>query len=193
MPQNAPGLPKYFINIGEYAVHKGDKIIYTLLGSCVSVCLYDAQKKIGGMNHILLPGDASLRSCTSSTLYGINLMELMINEILKKGGSKQRLSAKVFGGANLVKTVKKEFEMGTKNVRFVKEFLQAEKINIISSDTLGDYVRKVFFHTGTGKVYLKKRSAENISAMTAQMRTKLDKLTKQLNKSGSVTLFNQQK
>src|SRR3954463_6081120 len=43
------------------------KILMTVLGSCVAVCLWDRVRGAGGMNHFVLPND---RNGEKSTRYG---------------------------------------------------------------------------------------------------------------------------
>ena len=125
-------MPKrYNITIGGYYASQRPVIIHTLLGSCVAVCLYDSQKKIGGMNHILLPGKADLKHYNMPARYGVNAMELLINRIINLGGRKRGLTAKIFGGANVLSTINPTLAVGGKNVSFVKEFLELESIKII--------------------------------------------------------------
>ncbi len=86
---------------GEYTVtRRGDLVLATLLGSCVAACICDVQAGIGGLNHFLLPGDSTGTGPTSvhATRYGVHAMEKLINEILKMGGDRSRLQAKLFGG-----------------------------------------------------------------------------------------------
>ena len=92
-----------YIKPGEFHSSVNDVVISTLLGSCISVALYDLSVPVGGMNHFLLPfpknTDDHLYS--NSAKYGINAMEVLINDILKKGGRKKNLHAKVFGGSTV--------------------------------------------------------------------------------------------
>ena len=80
---------------GEYYM-SGDPnlVITTLLGSCIAVCLYDPLAQIGGMNHFLLPGEAEAVQRQGSHRYGVHLMELLINSMLKAGASRNRLAGK---------------------------------------------------------------------------------------------------
>jgi len=144
------------IHIGEYYASKVPTIIYTLLGSCVTVCLHDRKKKIGGMNHILLPGNASLNSFKDCARYGINAMELLIERMITLGGEKKNLISKVFGGANLLPSIPYERCVGKKNVLFVLSFLANASIPVLSQDVGGNDSRKIFFHTDTGDVYLRR-------------------------------------
>lgn len=72
------------IHIGQYFASAHPAIIQTILGSCISVCLFDPVTKIGGMNHILHTGEG-LASPDESARFGINAMELLINEMLGLG------------------------------------------------------------------------------------------------------------
>ena len=118
------------INIGDYYASKEPEIIRTVLGSCVAVCLFDPVNQIGGMNHILLPGKPDLKHFDASARYGINAMELLINEILNLGGKKRFLTAKAFGGGHVLPAISRENGVGERNSKFVAEFLHNEGIKI---------------------------------------------------------------
>ena len=86
---------------GEYRVSNDpDVALTTLLGSCVAACIWDPVLHVGGMNHFLLPGDNE-QQIRDSERYGVHLMELLVNALFRQGASRQRLVAKLFGGANL--------------------------------------------------------------------------------------------
>jgi chemotaxis protein CheD len=142
--------------IGEYFASKEPIIISTILGPCVAVCLYDPIKKIGGMNHILLPGKANTNSYNKPARYGINAMELLINEMMKLGSHPLNFKAKVFGGANVLSTINYHNTMGLKNAEFIIDFLINEKIKIVNQNIGGFDSRKIFFHTETNDVLLKR-------------------------------------
>src|SRR2546421_10749629 len=89
---------------GEYFIAHKPVVLSTLLGSCVAVCMRDPYVGVGGMNHFMLPEPG--RSGSSSawsvkTRYGSYAMETLINGIMKRGGQRNRLEVKVFGGAKL--------------------------------------------------------------------------------------------
>lgn len=150
------GKKKVHIHIGGFHASREPVVVETILGSCVAVCLYDPLERIGGMNHILLPGKADLKHFDSAARYGVNAMELLINAIMALGGSRARLVAKVFGGAHVLPAISMENGTGRKNAEFVVEFLQMQSINIISEDVGGHVARKVHFHTDSGDVFLKR-------------------------------------
>ena len=175
------------IGIGEYYASSDDIMIYTLLGSCVAVCLFDPDNHIGGMNHILMPGEPQIGRPDASARYGINAMELLINAIMKLGGNRKKLIAKTFGGANVIASIPEERAIGGKIAHFVVDFLSTEKIPIVNRDFGGYDTRKVYFHTATGDVYLKRVASMKSVVKTEQQ--KLDRIKKELHKPGDITLF----
>lgn len=132
---------------GEFHVDSNpDAIITAILGSCVAACLWDPQRGVGGMNHILLPdvhGDA-----TTSSSFAINLMELLINGLLRAGADKRNLQAKLFGGASMVSGLG---DIGRRNGEVTRSFLQREGIPCVSESLGGTQGRKVQFWPATGR------------------------------------------
>lgn len=133
----------------QYLVVDDDTALTTILGSCVAACLRDPVLRIGGMNHFLLPegnvGDGA------PARYGSYAMELLINDLLKRGANRKRLEAKVFGGANVLKGFTSN-PVGTRNAEFVRQYLQAEHIPIIAEDLCGIHPRKIWFFADSGRV-----------------------------------------
>ena len=120
--------------------------ITTILGSCVSVCLFDPLKKIGGMNHFLLP--SGTEDGCGSNRYGIHAMERLINQLIKAGGNKCLFQAKAFGGARMTDGLS---DIGASNAEFAKRFLSKEGISCIDHDFGGRQARRVFFFPTTGR------------------------------------------
>lgn len=174
---------------GEYFVTNGDKLIVTVLGSCVAVCLRDKTSSIGGMNHFLLPNDGSNETglLTESARYGVYAMELLINHLLKMGATRARMEAKVFGGGNVLRGLKVN-NVGQRNVEFVLDYLQTERIPVVAKDLLDDYPRKVYFFPDTGKVLVKKiKSLHNTTIVDRESEYRMK--MKFTPKSGEVELF----
>ncbi|WP_370207248.1 chemotaxis protein CheD [Pararhodobacter marinus] len=133
---------------GEYLVSSDPELVLsTVLGSCVSVCLYDPACRIGGMNHYLL-ADAREGEATSLK-YGANAMELLINHLLKSGASRSTLQAKVFGGSRMSGRFG---DIGPKNAEFALRYLRAEDFPVRAQDLGGTDARRINFHPVTGKV-----------------------------------------
>lgn len=143
---------------GEYYVTQQETMIVTVLGSCISACVRDPYRGVGGMNHFLLPSDERVdmdNPVAQSARYGAYAMELLINQLLKLGASRNRLEAKVFGGGNVLKGLTSH-SVGERNAEFVERFLREESIPLLASDVAGDFPRKVYFFPDTGEVKVKK-------------------------------------
>ena len=154
----------FVIYAGEYFATDEDVIISTVLGSCISVCIYDAINGIGGINHFMLPENVEIsedsRIYTRDTKYGIHAMDMLINSILKKGGVRRNLEAKIFGGASYFGQGNIR-RLGVRNIRFAQKYLFLEDIKLISSDVGGSEARKILFYPQTGKVFLKRIFNQN--------------------------------
>jgi chemotaxis protein CheD len=142
---------------GQYHAASGPVGMSTVLGSCISTCLWDPALRIGGMNHFMLPGDNGTAGSpvTKSARFGVYAMELLINDMLKLGAERRRLVAKVFGGGRLLQGFG-TLDVGGRNCAFVLEFLREEGIPVLAQDLLDTYPRKVHFSPENGKVLLKK-------------------------------------
>lgn len=125
-------------------------IITTTLGSCVAACLYDPVAAIGGMNHFLLP-EAGLDTLSLASRYGSAAMEQLINRLLSVTGRRDRLRAKIFGGANVNLTTLRSSNIGERNVEFVMEYLATEGIPTMGWDVGGVSPRAVRFFPTTGR------------------------------------------
>lgn len=130
-----------------YVTKSEDEVLTTVLGSCVSACIRDPFMRVGGMNHFLLP-DMD-RSGRDSQRYGAHAMELLINEILKRGGHRQRLEAKIFGGANVISS---GAEIGSRNAAFARQYLLDEGIRIVGGDVGGTQARRIQYWPVSGRV-----------------------------------------
>lgn len=141
---------------GEYFVTASNVLMVTVLGSCVSACIRDREKGIGGMNHFMLAdGGDSGGTTSSSARYGTYAMEILINHLLKLGARRDRLEAKVFGGGRVMDKLTSSM-VGERNARFVKNFLKTEGIALVAEDLLGIHPRKVYFFPQSGRVLVKR-------------------------------------
>ena len=142
---------------GQYYAASGKGAISTVLGSCVSTCLWDPLQRVGGMNHFMLPGDGEQAASpvAPSARFGVYAMEVLINEMTRLGADRRRMVAKVFGGGRVLQGFG-TLDVGAKNCQFVLEFLSTEAIPVVARDLLDVYARKLHFFPDTGKVQLKK-------------------------------------
>lgn len=151
---------------GEYFVHDEDVLIMTTLGSCIACCLWDRERHIGGMNHFMLPDGGG---AADGGRYGSFAMELLINEMLKRGASRPALEAKVFGGGAVISGMN-SINIGERNTRFVMDYLKTERIPVVSKDVMDVYPRKVCFFPASGKAMVKRLASSNTEALVAQDR-----------------------
>jgi chemotaxis protein CheD len=142
------------INPGGWAIET-DRPISTLLGSCVSVCLFDPVLKIGGMNHFLLPSRTTAANADIDVIMnGDYSMEVLVNGLLNKGARKSRLVAKAFGGGTIVSSIR--MAIGERNSAFAHEWLERESIPLVASDFNGPWSRKVVFVPQNGDAFCRR-------------------------------------
>lgn len=165
---------------GEYAVSDdSEAMICTLLGSCVSACICDPFLGVGGLNHFLLPEG---EGATSNLSYGVHAMELLINDLLRRGANRNRLKAKLFGGARMIQSA---HDIGAQNAVFAKEFLVAEGIQLTGGSLGGLRARRIEFWPANGKVRQQLIEIDRTLASAEMLR----RLETPKNDCGSVELF----
>ena len=151
----------------------------TILGSCVATCLFDPVARIGGMNHFLLAEPpAHVRNQAFDSDYGLYLMELLINEMLGLGARKNRMRARLYGGANLNPDLS---PIGIANAAFARQFLERESITKVFEDLEGTQARRIQFRPAGGQV-----RARTVAAETALTQKPLGRPQSAL---GTVELF----
>jgi chemotaxis protein CheD len=126
---------------------QADVVLTTVLGSCIAACLFDPIARVGGMNHFLL-AEPSSSKVNADTHYGIYLMELLVNEMLKQGAAKSRMKAHIYGGGNIHKNMQ---PIGQRNSELAERFLNTENIIITHRDVGGSNARRVDFLAASGK------------------------------------------
>jgi chemotaxis protein CheD len=148
---------------GEYYVTCDDEVIFTVLGSCVSACVRDTKRGIGGMNHFMLPldrSDGTMQwggcSSTSSTRYGNVAMDLLVSDILVLGGKREDLEFKIMGGGNVLDM---GLDVGGHNVQFVRDYLKQHDFEIAAEDLGQNFARKLFYSPKSGKARVKRMAA----------------------------------
>jgi len=142
---------------GEYHVTDDPSaMVTTLLGSCVAACLRDPIAGVGGMNHFLLPGQEADQESgqeggsqrKEAERFGVHLMELLVNGLLRSGARRDRLEAKLFGGA---RTMEGLADIGALNAGFAERFLRNEGIRLIGGSLRGDHGRRIQFWPVSGR------------------------------------------
>lgn len=145
--EKLPNLPKHFLYPGQLFVSREPAVITTILGSCAALCLWDTRKKIGGMNHYLLP--EGTEDGPNRLRYGNVANPALLNELLALGCEIKNLQAKVFGGSSAF-AVNPLLTVGTRNVDLAEEFLHSVRIPLVAKDVSGKHGRKLIFQTEDG-------------------------------------------
>lgn len=157
-------------------IHQGDCLVggeedltfSTVLGSCVSACVRDAEACVGGMNHFLLaePSGSARDRYGASARYGAFAMEQLINKVLSKGtGRKANLEIKIFGGGLINAALT---DVGAKNIEFVREFLGNEGYLIAGEDVGGSFARRVMFKPFSGRAFVKRLDSAAASSVARE-------------------------
>jgi chemotaxis protein CheD len=135
---------------GEHAVSRdSDVAMTTVLGSCVAACIYDAEMGVGGMNHFLLAETSDgVRMEEEAMRYGAYAMEVLINDLMKLGARRDKLEAKLFGGAKLFDALN---DVGSANAGFARRFLEDEGIPVTGASLGGRKARRLEFWPASGR------------------------------------------
>lgn len=152
---DAPG--RHYLYPGTLFVHRQPHLITTVLGSCVSVCLWNQTAQLGGINHYLLPlwnGEG-----LPTPKYGNIAIISLIEKVRAFSGPKDKLVAKVFGGASMWEKAEGLLAVGQRNIEFALEALETHRIPILGSDLGGKQGRKVIFNSGDGTVLMRRQRA----------------------------------
>lgn len=124
-------------------------VLTTVLGSCVAACLFDPDARIGGMNHFLLAEpDGSSGLAAQEERYGVYAMEVLVNEMLKRGAIRSRLRAHLYGGGSLRAGMA---EIGARNGAFARDFLEKDGIALRHVSLGGQVARRVEFRAAVGQ------------------------------------------
>lgn len=172
------------IHPGAWAIEP-ERPLSTLLGSCVAVCLFDPQSRVGGLNHFMLPTiRRGSNDDVDSLLSGSYAMEALLNALLQRGAKKVRLQAKAFGGGTIINTSGPLMSIGVRNAEFTKEWLGREGIPLLAADFLGPWSRKVLFLPASGDVFCR-RMVTNMATAEVITREEQSYATTLVQKTGS--------
>ena len=148
-------------DMGRYVVgHNPSTLIALGLGSCIGCAIYDKEKRIGGLAHVMLPES---RECMKGN-EGLNMNKFadvaipsMVDEMKHKGCSIDRMTAKIAGGAHMFKGLieSETMDIGKRNDNAVREELKKLKIPLLAHETGGFIGRTIRFDTVTGKLTIK--------------------------------------
>lgn len=155
--QETESVRTHYLYPGTLFASTTPHVVTTVLGSCISICLYDPVVRIGGINHFLLPlwnGEG-----LPTPKYGNIATDKLIEKMLNLGCRKPNLQAKVFGGGRMWDSNVGLLTVGERNIWLAEKALAEHNIPIIGSDVGGNCGRKVIFETETGKVLMRRNKS----------------------------------
>lgn len=176
---------------GEFFATSSDNILGTVTGSSVVVCLYDREKGIGGMCHFIVPGTIGTQGLVSDEIarFGVANMEYLLGEIVKLGGDRKRLAAKVYGSGEVDTGDRRMNDIVQGNVQFIDQYFKMEKIAIEDEDLGGPVRKKIIFQPKTGTVRKEAISNEDAALFIRLEREYIDSVFKNKHKTGNVVIF----
>lgn len=153
------------VGIADLNIAKEPDVLATYaLGSCVGICLYDPEKKIAGLAHIMLPlsKEAVGNVVDNRRRYADTGITELIQTMSLSGASPSRLVAKIAGGAQMFSTTSSVFNIGERNVAAVKKILAAYRIKIVAEQTGSNFGRTVFFYPEDGTMEIRAAARQTV-------------------------------
>ena len=144
-------IDRHYLYAGDVFVTAKPTEITTVLGSCISVCLWDPTKGIGGINHYVSP--VWSKSDPESNRYAEPSIDTLLQKMLRLGASKEKLICNVFGGGRVIDL---HLDIGAENIRAAKEILRQKDIRVMEWDVGDAHGRKIQFNTYSGEIKLYK-------------------------------------
>lgn len=151
----------HYLYPGKFAAFKEETVISTLLGSCVAVAIHDPSTGIGGLNHYLLP--EGLPNEALNPRYGVFAIPALIDECVKLGANRNKLQAKIYGGANVISVSSLGDGIGKRNIEIAENMLKELRIPILERNLAGEHARTIKLNTSSFSV-LHNSSKESGSA-----------------------------
>ena len=143
-----------YLHAGQIHASADPCRVTTILGSCVAVCVWDPESRVGGVNHFLLPFCAD--NALATPRFGNVAVARLVERVLALGGRRGRLRAKVFGGACVIEAFRAGGRhLGQKNVEAALRVLDERAIPVVASDVGGQRGRKLVFDTGAGAAWVR--------------------------------------
>lgn len=207
LPSSRRGAAEKEVPIFIGGVHASAEpiVVTTLLGSCIAVCLFDPENRVGGMNHFMLPDGEG--AGPGATRFGVHAMDCLIGALIKVGGERRRFVAKAFGGGHVLGNRQPKassspprkdgkanrspkdiaLDVPEKNIAFVHDFLESEGFPLVAEDMGGLVAREVHFYTATGQAFVRRLTGSRIGKQLLNQERQVPPP-----RYGGVTLFEQE-
>jgi len=141
------------VGIGKLEVSKKNRVfVARALGSCVGLAMYDKKKKMGGMAHVMPPGNAPVKEGVIPARYAVNSIDQLIQQFSREGISKEKLMAVIVGGGNVLR--RKYDTIGADNISAVSRQLKGKQIEIKANSVSGTQRKSARFDVGKGRIFV---------------------------------------
>jgi len=148
--------PRMLVGISELEVARAPATLGALgLGSCVAIILHDAEARVGGLAHVLLPSPAvGRRNQYLPGRYAPTAVEELLTRMRALGAATPRLTARLVGGASMFAGLQPPgtIQMGERNVHAARDALHRHGIRLIGEVVGGDFGRSVELDVESGTV-----------------------------------------
>ena len=153
-----PGEAPLYLHPGQMHADRAPAVVSTILGSCVSVCLFDPVAGVGGMNHFLLPHESA--DDAAAGRYGPAATRALLQRVLALGASHSSLVARIVGGANVLAAFQHNpRHLGTANVAAAHAVLRQSGIQVVAEHVGGTSGRKLVFSLADGEAWVRSLGA----------------------------------
>ena len=156
-------LPIVYLKPAEMRFTDHPTLVVTVLGSCLSVTMYNRRKKLGGICHGLLPRCPDQTNCVKGCGKAFKYVDCSIRHMAKlfdqRNVKRSEIEVKCFGAADMFSGKNESCgieSVGKQNVKTAEEFILSEGLSILRMDVGGLQGRKILFYTDTGEVLLKR-------------------------------------
>jgi chemotaxis protein CheD len=147
------------VMMAEYRIMKAPGRMMTMaLGSCLGIVLYDRKAELGALAHVMHPSRNKVKNNNSKGKFVDTAVEVMVSELIKEGGSTDRLTAKIFGGATMFDSkpnCRGVIQIGELNINAAREALAERQIPILSESVGGKRGRTIVFDLTDGSVLVR--------------------------------------
>jgi chemotaxis protein CheD len=147
-----------FVRVADLRSGLADDILVTVgLGSCVAILLHDAEARVGGMAHFLLPSPALSRRDGNPAKYPQTAVPRLLELMAADGAKPQRITARLAGGASMFASLAPPgtIQMGERNLVAAREVLNSHRVPLVAEAVGGDFGRTVRFRVCDGRIEIR--------------------------------------
>jgi chemotaxis protein CheD len=146
------------VRIAEFLVGSEPQILTIFgLGSCVGLAFYDPAVRLGGLAHVMLPSSRLSSKMTMPGKFADTAVPAMLDEMVRRGASRDRLVAKLVGGANMFAFLPQStVSIGLRNAAALREKLNEVGIPILSERIGGEQGRTILFDLADGRIEIRR-------------------------------------